>query len=189
MLTVRINRLQAHWSALRLSRHPNISFAAFGHYENLTGYVPGFAFILSFLSPVWTICSCVNDKRSCTPSALRLTSLPLTCSFDCAVSISEEASNAAIAVPYAIIGAIVSAGGLGTLILIILSLTMGTDIAMLNDTDQPLAQIYLMAFGKNGATAIWAFMCIAGAFRAVLVQSVRSLVDHSIASRNSLQSS
>ena len=113
--------------------------SAFGHFENLTGYVPGFAFILSFLSPVWTICS-----------------------FDCAVSISEEASNAAIAVPYAIVGSIVSAGGLGTLILIILSLTMGTDIAMLNDTDQPLAQIYLMAFGKNGATAIWTFMCIAG---------------------------
>jgi amino acid transporter len=120
----------------------SLARAAFGGFENLTGYVPGFAFILSFLSPVWTICS-----------------------FDCAVSISEEASNAAIAVPYAIIGAIVSAGGLGTLILIILSLTMGTDLAMLNDTDQPLAQIYLMAFGKNGATAIWVFMCIAGASR------------------------
>jgi amino acid transporter len=46
-------------------------------------------------------------------------------SFDCAVSLSEEASNAAIAVPQAIVGAIGSAGLLGTVILLILALTMG----------------------------------------------------------------
>lgn len=78
------------------------------------------------LAPVWTICS-----------------------FDCAVSISEEASNASIAVPAAIVGAIGSAGILGTLILIILALTMGPSVEAINDSaiGQPLATIYYMAFG------------------------------------------
>jgi amino acid transporter len=89
------------------------------------------------LAPVWTICS-----------------------FDSAVSISEEASNASIAVPAAIVGAIGSAGVLGTLILIILALCMGPSVAEINDSPigQPLATIYYMAFGTKGTVAIWSFM-------------------------------
>lgn len=63
----------------------------------------------------------------------------------------------------AIVGAIGSAGLLGTLILIILALTMGPDVAAVNDSEigQPLAYIYLQAFGTNGALAVWSFMCVA----------------------------
>jgi hypothetical protein len=48
-----------------------------------------------------------------------------TGSFDSAVSISEEATNAATAVPWAIVGAIVSATISGFAILVVLALTMG----------------------------------------------------------------
>lgn len=63
---------------LPIARRSDLNTAefTFGGWENLTGWPSGFAFVLSFLAPVWTICS-----------------------FDCAVSISEEASNAAFAVP------------------------------------------------------------------------------------------
>ncbi|WVR04519.1 hypothetical protein IAU60_001523 [Kwoniella sp. DSM 27419] len=127
---------------LPIARRSELNTAAFtfGGFVNLTGWPGGFAFLLSFLAPVWTICS-----------------------FDCAVSLSEEASNAATAVPQAIVGAIGSAGVLGTVILLILSLTMGPDVAAINDDalGQPLAAIYLQAFGQKGSLAIWSFMCIA----------------------------
>lgn len=111
----------------------------FGGWSNLTSWPNGFAFLLSFLAPVWTICS-----------------------FDCAVSISEEAANASIAVPAAIVGAISSAGILGTLILIMVALCMGPSVEAVNESDvgQPLAYVYLMAFGEKGSLAIWALICI-----------------------------
>lgn len=115
----------------------NTAKFTFGGFENLTSYPNTFAFFLSWLAPVWTVCS-----------------------FDSAVSISEEASNAAIAVPGAIVGAITSAGLLGTVILIIVALTMGTSVADLNEASQPLAEVYLMAFGQKGSIAMWAFICI-----------------------------
>jgi amino acid transporter len=46
-------------------------------------------------------------------------------SFDCAVSISEEASNASVAVPWAIVGAVGIAGVTGFVLQIIFALTMG----------------------------------------------------------------
>lgn len=63
----------------------------------------------------------------------------------------------------AIVGAIGSAGILGTIILIIIALTMGSDVAAINDSaiGQPLAYIYLQAFGAKGSLAIWSFMCLA----------------------------
>lgn len=63
----------------------------------------------------------------------------------------------------AIVGAIGSAGVLGTVILVILALTMGPDVAAINDSaiGQPLAYIYLQAFGTKGSMAIWSFMCVA----------------------------
>ncbi|WWC93541.1 hypothetical protein V866_000376 [Kwoniella sp. B9012] len=127
---------------LPIARRHELNTAAFtfGGFVNLTSWPNGFAFLLSFLAPVWTICS-----------------------FDCAVSISEEATNASVAVPQAIVGAIGSAGVLGTVILIILALTMGVDVAAVNDDalGQPLAYIYLQAFGQKGSLAVWSFMCIA----------------------------
>jgi len=58
----------------------NSAAFAFGNFENFSGWSNGFAFILSFLTPLWTVGS-----------------------FDPAVHISEEATNANVAIPYAII--------------------------------------------------------------------------------------
>ena len=94
----------------------------FGGFDNLTGWNNGFAFILSFLAPVWTIC--MSDK-----SRIYLSSIDnkpvFVGSFDSAVSISEEATNAATAVPWAIVGAIGSATISGFALLVIFALTMG----------------------------------------------------------------
>lgn len=72
----------------------NTAELTFAGFTNLTGWPSGFAFILSFLAPVWTICECAPPSSSPVPSLTPIGS------FDCAVSISEEASNAAYAVPY-----------------------------------------------------------------------------------------
>ncbi|KAL1711996.1 amino acid permease-domain-containing protein [Schizophyllum commune] len=102
---------------------------------NLNGWPSGFAFIMSFLAPLWTICS-----------------------FDSAVHISEEATNAARAVPMAIVGACAVGGVVGFAINIALAFCMGTDIEALYDAEQPLAAILLPAFGQKGTLAFWAFV-------------------------------
>jgi amino acid transporter len=91
------------------------------------------------------------------------------------VHISEEASNASTAVPWAIVGAISTAGLLGwgeshviiifprfdrstTLILAInmaLAFCMGPDLQALNNSEQPMAQILLNSFGQKGTLGIW----------------------------------
>ena len=65
--------------------------------------------MLSFLSPLWTIC---KSLKSALPLAIPLIDRTLG-SFDSSVHISEEASNAATAVPWAIVYAIGIAGVLG----------------------------------------------------------------------------
>jgi hypothetical protein len=74
----------------------------------VNGWPNGFAFILSFLAPLWTICK--SNHRPHLSNSLLITSKG---SFDSSVHISEEASNAAVAVPWAIVGAIGIAGILG----------------------------------------------------------------------------
>lgn len=117
----------------------NTAEFTFTGWVNLSGWGNGMAFLLSMMAPVWTIGS-----------------------FDCAVSLSEEASNAAIAVPAAIIGSIGSAGVIGAVYLAIIALCMGTDVEAINDASigQPLAVVYQMGFGTNGALAIWSFIAI-----------------------------
>ncbi|KAF9507561.1 hypothetical protein BS47DRAFT_1303851 [Hydnum rufescens UP504] len=119
--------------------HNSASYAL-GNFTNLNGWPNGYAFILSFLSPVWTICS-----------------------FDSSVHISEEATNAATAVPWAIVGAIGISGILGTAILIVLSFFMGTNMnVIVNDPiGQPMAVILFNSLGRKGTIALWAFIVIA----------------------------
>ena len=83
-------------------------------------------------------------------------------SFDSAVHISEEASNAATAVPWAITGSIFVAGVLGWAINVSLAFCMGTDLdAILNDPiGQPMATIFFNSFGQTGTLAVWAFVVI-----------------------------
>ncbi|KXN84202.1 GABA-specific permease [Leucoagaricus sp. SymC.cos] len=81
-------------------------------------------------------------------------------SFDSSVHISEEASNAATAVPWAIVGAISIAGILGWAVNMTLAFCMGSDIQALNDSDQPMAQILVNSFGRNGTLGIWVLVVI-----------------------------
>ncbi|KAL4071559.1 amino acid/polyamine transporter I [Scleroderma yunnanense] len=120
--------------------YKNTASYALGNFTSLDGWSNGFAFIMSFLAPLWTICS-----------------------FDAAVHISEEASNAAIAVPWAIVGAIAISGILGTVINITLAFCMGTDVEYLlsSPIGQPMAQIFFNSFGEKGTLALWAFVVIA----------------------------
>ncbi|KAI0049724.1 amino acid transporter [Auriscalpium vulgare] len=115
----------------------NSASFALGNFTNLYDWPNGFAFILSFLAPLWTICS-----------------------FDSSVHISEEASNAATAVPWAIVWAIAIAGILGWAINVSLAFCMGTDLQGLMDSPigQPMAQIFFNAFGQKGTLAVWSFV-------------------------------
>jgi len=101
------------------------------------GWSKGYAFILSFMAPLWTICS-----------------------FDSGVHISEEASNAASAVPWAIVNAIAAGGILGFAINIALAFCMGGDLASLMSSNQPMAQIFLNGFGLKATLAIWVIVII-----------------------------
>ncbi|KAG7087578.1 hypothetical protein E1B28_013532 [Marasmius oreades] len=119
------------------SEFKNTANFALGDFVNLNGWSNGFAFILSFLAPLWTICS-----------------------FDACVHISEEASNAATAVPWAIVNAIAIGGILGTAINISLAFCMGTDLQALADSDQPMATIFFNSFGQKGTLVLWAFVVV-----------------------------
>jgi len=103
----------------------------------VTGWNGGYAFILSFLAPLWTICS-----------------------FDSSVHISEEASNAATAVPWAIVNAVAVGGVLGFAINMALAFNMGSDLEPLVNSSQPMAQIFLNSFGLKPTLAIWAIVII-----------------------------
>ncbi|TFK37634.1 hypothetical protein BDQ12DRAFT_666902 [Crucibulum laeve] len=81
-------------------------------------------------------------------------------SFDSSVHISEEASNAATAVPWAIVWAIGIAGLLGWAINMSLAFCMGTDLQALYNSDQPMAQIFFNSFGQKGTLAIWAIFVL-----------------------------
>ncbi|KAH9973550.1 APC amino acid permease [Lactifluus volemus] len=113
---------------------------ALGNFTNLYDWPNGFAFILSFLAPVWTICS-----------------------YDSSVHISEEASNAAIAVPWSIVWSISIGGILGFAVNVTLAFCMGQDLEglMNNSLGQPMAQIFLNSFGKTITLAVWAFIILA----------------------------
>ncbi|KAJ6476235.1 amino acid/polyamine transporter I [Mycena sanguinolenta] len=115
----------------------NTAEFALGNFQNFNGWPNGYAFILSFLAPLWTICS-----------------------FDSSVHISEEASNAATAVPWAIVCAIGIAGILGFAINISLAFCMGTDLETLYHSAQPMAAIFFNSFGKRPTLALWAIVVI-----------------------------
>ncbi|KAF8553642.1 hypothetical protein OG21DRAFT_1497597, partial [Imleria badia] len=115
----------------------NSASFALGSFSNADSWPNGYAFILSFLAPLWTICS-----------------------FDSSVHISEEAANAATAVPWAIVGTVGTAGLLGWAINISLAFCMGTDLTSLINSPQPMAQIFLNSFGQTGTLAIWTFVVL-----------------------------
>ncbi|KAG1744393.1 amino acid/polyamine transporter I [Suillus lakei] len=82
--------------------------------------------------------------------------------FDASVHISEESSNAATAVPWAIVSAIGIAGILGWAINVSLAFCMGTDVDSLlsSPIGQPMAQIFFNSFGQTGTLALWSFVVL-----------------------------
>lgn len=119
------------------SEFMNDASFAFGGFQNLTTWPAGFAFVLSFLAPLWTIGA-----------------------FDSCVHISEEASNASIAVPWAIILANMIAAVLGWGVTVAITFCMGTDLESIvsSPIGQPLAAIFFNSFGSKGTLAIWAII-------------------------------
>jgi len=120
------------------SEFMNSAQVALVDFNAVTGWDEGYAFFLSFLAPLWTICS-----------------------FDSSVHISEEASNASIAVPWAIVNAVAVAGVLGFAINMALAFCMGSNLDLLVNSNQPMAEIFLNSFGLKPTLAIWSFVIIA----------------------------
>ncbi|KAJ5949869.1 hypothetical protein N7454_001453 [Penicillium verhagenii] len=111
----------------------------FRHLDNQTTWPAGWAFMLAWLAPIWSIGS-----------------------FDSCVHMSEEAMHAARAVPLGIMFSAGSACVLGFLVLAVMAATMNTDVsATINSPfGQPMAQIYYDAIGKQGALGFMIVMCI-----------------------------
>ncbi|KAJ7124099.1 amino acid/polyamine transporter I [Mycena crocata] len=118
----------------------NTAKYTFGSFTNLTPWPNGYAFILSFLAPLWSIGG-----------------------FDVGVHISEEAQNASVAVPWAIISVTAIGCILGFAVQVSVAFCMGQDtFSILSDSvQQPMATILLNSFGKRGMLTIWSFIFIA----------------------------
>ncbi|KUJ09413.1 gaba permease [Mollisia scopiformis] len=133
--------LAATMIALPIGRHSqrNDAHYIFAQVENLTTWPTGWAFMLAWLSPIWTI----GDFDSC-------------------VHISEEALNAAKAVPYGIMSAIGASWILGTFMMIVIAACINPNLqAVLSSPfGQPMAQIYYDAVGKHGAMGLMALLFI-----------------------------
>ncbi|KAG2140236.1 amino acid/polyamine transporter I [Suillus bovinus] len=122
------------------SEFRNSASYALGDFTNLNGWPSGFAFILSLLAPLWTIGG-----------------------YDSSVHMSEETSNAATAIPWAIVASIAVSAALGWGINISLAFCMGSDLEGVLNTPigQPMAQIFYNSFGQKGALAVWSLVIAA----------------------------
>jgi amino acid transporter len=98
----------------------NPSSYVFGEVQNLTRWPTGWAFIMAWLSPIWTIGA-----------------------FDSCVHMSEEATHAARAVPLGMISSAGLCGILGFVSLAVIASSMDTNIeGILNSKfGQPMAQV------------------------------------------------
>ncbi|KAH7076868.1 amino acid permease-domain-containing protein [Paraphoma chrysanthemicola] len=106
---------------------------------NLTTWPTGWAWFLSWLSPIWTIGA-----------------------FDSCVHMSEEAANATRAVPYGILMSIGSCWLFGWIIVIVIAACINPDFEFVlgSSYGQPMAQIYYDAVGKKGALALMSLLFI-----------------------------
>ncbi|PYH85149.1 GABA permease [Aspergillus uvarum CBS 121591] len=111
----------------------------YGHVDNLTTWPKGWAFILAFLAPIWSIGF-----------------------FDSCVHMSEEALHAAKAVPLGIVWSSGCACVLGFLVLSIIAAVIDQDISTTYDSiyGQPMAQVYFTALGKKGALGFMAVLIV-----------------------------
>ncbi|KAF9010827.1 amino acid/polyamine transporter I [Cyathus striatus] len=121
------------------SEFKNSASFSFGNFENLSTWPSGFAFMLSWLAPAWTMGG-----------------------LDSGVHISEEVKNASVNVPRTIIASTALGCVLGWAFNIALVFNMGPDtLAILSDpAGQPMITILLNSFGKRGALAVWSFIIL-----------------------------
>lgn len=106
----------------------NSASFVYANKNNMTTWTYGWSFILAWLSPIWTIGA-----------------------FDSCVHMSEEAANAATAVPFGIILSISMCGILGFFIMSILAacINPNTNEVLATALGQPMAQIYLDSLGPK----------------------------------------
>ncbi|KAI0337049.1 APC amino acid permease [Trametopsis cervina] len=102
--------------------------------HTVTGWPSGFAFVLGFMTPLWSIGG-----------------------FDAPIHISEEASNARTAVPWALVSAVGTTGLLGWVVNIVVAFHMGTDMSSILESPigQPMAAIFFNSFGTRPTLAVW----------------------------------
>ncbi|KAF2740777.1 gaba permease [Polyplosphaeria fusca] len=122
----------------RASERNNGKFI-FGTTSNLTTWPIGWAWFLSWLSPIWTIGA-----------------------FDSCVHMSEEAANATTAVPMGILFSIGACWFFGFIICIVIAACINPDIESVlgSPFGQPMAQIYFDAVGKKGALGLMSLLFI-----------------------------
>ncbi|KAF7351725.1 APC amino acid permease [Mycena sanguinolenta] len=113
---------------------------ALGKFDNINGWPNGFAFCLSFLTPLWVIAS-----------------------FDVTAHISEEASNANFAVPWANMMATSIAVITGVAVNVAVAFCMGDDLlSILSDpTGQPFATVLHNSLGPRPTIAMFTFIALA----------------------------
>ncbi|KAK7026506.1 hypothetical protein VNI00_015586 [Paramarasmius palmivorus] len=112
---------------------------AFLGYENNTGWGNnGWAFLLSFTAPMWTLTG-----------------------YDSAAHISEEVSGAARAAPIAILVGVAATASLGWLLLIAVSFVIPSISDILaSELPLPMGQVFLDVLGKRGMLAIWSLIIV-----------------------------
>ncbi|TRM58833.1 amino acid/polyamine transporter I [Schizophyllum amplum] len=112
---------------------------AFTLFENNTGWANnGWAFLLSFTAPMWTLTG-----------------------YDSAAHISEEVAGAARAAPIAILVGVGGTAALGWLLLIATSFSVTSIPALLeSELPLPMGQVFLDVLGKRGMLAIWSFIIV-----------------------------
>ncbi|KAF8198881.1 APC amino acid permease [Mycena galopus ATCC 62051] len=112
---------------------------ALGGFDNVNGWPNGFAFCLSFLTPLWVIAA-----------------------FDVTAHISEEASNANFAVPWANMMATSIAVITGLAVNIAVAFCMGDDLlSIISDpTGQPFATVLHNSLGPTATIAVFTFIAL-----------------------------
>jgi len=112
---------------------------AFTLFENNSGWASdGWAFMLAFTAPMWTLTG-----------------------YDSAAHISEETANAARAAPIAIIISVFGTASLGWLLLIATSFAVPSVSDLLGTSlPLPMGQVFLNVLGKEGMLAIWSLIIV-----------------------------
>ncbi|KAI0659060.1 APC amino acid permease [Cubamyces menziesii] len=118
----------------------NTASYAFGAFTTCAGWPDGFAFVLSFLAPLYVISG-----------------------FESSIHMSEEAHNARTAVPWAIVRTVGISSLIGWVVNVVFAFCMGTDLQSIIDDPigQPTATIFFNSFGRNGTLALWSMVAFA----------------------------